>query len=197
MDQSCQTVRSFNKIQHHFKITLALTPCTTTRHPGLILILTETFQSYCCLFSSTLENLVFSLSSSSCPCSWSLATFTYPHSGSCTLWPSSSLQPSPLIPGQPPCSQLRSCCVGLTKPKLHCSQGELMIMMTRRQYEDGMEIWWGGGDCVRWQQQQKDDKSSPSRGLHLGSILLQCLSVYLFSFLLCHVLIVYIIDSIV
>ena len=35
------------------------------------------------------------------------------------------------------------------------------------------------------------------RGLHLGSILLQCLSVYLFSFLLCHVLIVYIIDSIV
>ena len=84
----------------------------------------DPFQSNCGLFSSTLESLVFFLSSSSCPCSWSLATFTYPHSGSCTLCPSSSLQPSLFIPGRLPCSQLRLCCVGLTKPKLHCSQGD-------------------------------------------------------------------------
>merc|ERR1711964_246447 len=50
-------------------------------------------------------SLVFSLFSSSCLCSWCLATSTYPHSG------------------QPPCSQLHLCCVGSTKPKLHCSQG--------------------------------------------------------------------------
>merc|ERR1712083_531811 len=36
-----------------------------------------------------------------------------------------------------------------------------------------------------------------TRGLHLSSILLQCLSVYLFSFLVCHIIVVYIIDSIV
>jgi len=36
-----------------------------------------------------------------------------------------------------------------------------------------------------------------TRGLHLGSILLQCLSVYLFSFLVCHIIVVHIIDSIV
>merc|ERR1712083_1282126 len=36
-----------------------------------------------------------------------------------------------------------------------------------------------------------------TRGLHLSSVLLQCLSVYLLSFLVCHIIVVYIIDSIV
>ena len=40
------------------------------------------------------------------------------------LAPCVHLQLSLFIPGQPPCSQLRLCCVGLTKPKLHCSQGD-------------------------------------------------------------------------
>merc|ERR1711872_87889 len=36
-----------------------------------------------------------------------------------------------------------------------------------------------------------------TRGLHLGSILLQCLSVYLFSFIVCHILAIHFIDSLV
>ena len=44
---------------------------------------------------------------------------------------------------------------------------------------------------------ERKTNGTPFRGLHLSSILLQCLSVYLFSFLVCHIIVVYIIDSIV
>ena len=36
-----------------------------------------------------------------------------------------------------------------------------------------------------------------TRTLHLGSILVHCLSVYLFSFLLSHILIIYVLDTVV
>ena len=65
-------------------------------------------------------------------------------------------------PGQLPCSQLPSCCVGLTRPKLHCSQGRIGLVVTRKHYEDDMKLWWGGGAI-------DDDQSSDDAavGIHI------------------------------